>query len=733
MAGFPPEQPPIHTSNRRWVINDDSSFVVGGSPSTDWGGTSQGSPTPRPSQNSQITQASQASQASSVGHKLRKKGAGTGAWNTPIARTETSAQTFGFEDKTAKSRNMRLGEEMKGRMLGPMPVDKFLAQFLSADKVSFDDMPEPKGAFRDVLKQSDNITNETGIYAPLIRALNADETPGYKRGSRCPGFTFRNTSNHPDQSGGVIGGKKPDICCYKDDHLTAVETSDSKDPLGSRTNMGLAATFFEIKLLKKSDFFCDPVHNAKGANLDDWPFVYGWVTEAERPAIQEAFGQNVSYASEVAMRQFRHVVYSVTMAGTSARLIRWDRAGAIVTRAFDIHRKPECLCRIFWCFSHVSDAERGYDLTVEPASAEDENVFKTLILQHIQRQLPLATPEEQDEALEEHFASSCVTSVSVFRKSDDGLSYHWQYLVSRPIVAPLSPVGRATRTYWAVDSAAKKVVFLKDSWRQASDVPEGSVMKDLRSRKVPNIPPVEYEDDVPSLFVERDAEDDVIYIDDNGRQTTQTQQFLDAPWLCGSKKDFRAVVFRRTRYRLVLEFAGYPLTKFRGTTELLHGAYDAFMALHDAHGIAHRLHRDITPDNIILYHDGSRPEEPRKGYLVDWELSCDTSAESKKTRRRDASMYWQFASVNIIENLGASHTVQDDMESIYYVVLYCALLYLPHRLNGNKLLRLLGLIFDFIADQNGMRVSGGTGKPRISTEARTRARFPGAAGLSGNG
>ncbi len=151
------------------MINDDSSFVVGGSPSTDWGGTSQGSPTPRPSQNSQITQGSQASQASSVGHKLRKKGAGTGAWNTPIARTETSAQTFGFEDKTAKSRNLRLGEVMKGRMLGPIPVDKFLAQFLSADKVSFDDMPEPKGAFRDVLKQSDNITNETGIYAPLVR------------------------------------------------------------------------------------------------------------------------------------------------------------------------------------------------------------------------------------------------------------------------------------------------------------------------------------------------------------------------------------------------------------------------------------------------------------------------------------------------------------------------------------------------------------------------------------
>lgn len=53
-------------------------------------------------------------------------------------------------------------------MLGPMPVEEFLRQFLSADTISFEDMPSPKGAFSGVLNPSDKITKETGIYAPLV-------------------------------------------------------------------------------------------------------------------------------------------------------------------------------------------------------------------------------------------------------------------------------------------------------------------------------------------------------------------------------------------------------------------------------------------------------------------------------------------------------------------------------------------------------------------------------------
>ncbi|KAL1950098.1 hypothetical protein VTO73DRAFT_5220 [Trametes versicolor] len=716
MADSPPEQPLIHTSEGggedAWNVGEAAAFLVDVSQSTKYA-----SPTPPP------IQASQTSQASAAGHKLRKKGAGTGAWNTPITRTETSAQTFGFEDKTAKSRNLRLGEEMKGRMLGPMPVEDFLREFLSADTISFKDMPSPKSAFSRVPKKSDKITKETDIYAPLIKALNADTTPGHERGSRCPGFTFRDTSNHPDTSGGVIGGKKPDVCCYKDDHLEAVKASDSETSLRSRTDMGLVATFFEIKLRKESDFFCDPHWKTADDTLRKRSFVFGDSAAADLPELQESFGQNVAYASEVGMRQFRQCVYSLSMAGTRVRLIRWDRAGAVVSKGFDIHKNPEHLCRFLWCFSHVSDSERGYDLTVEPATAEDANLFESLIKEHIKRQLPLASSDDLEKALKEHYSVSCVTSVSVRRKSDEGLSY--QYLVSRPIVAPISQAGRATRTYWAVDRAARKVVFLKDTWRQTSDKTEGSIMKDLQSRHVPNIPPVEYEGDVPSVLITRDAEDDIIHIDDGCRQTTRTQKFLSASWVCGDPKVLSAVIFRRIRYRLVLQFAGYPLTKFRGTDELLHGVHDAFIALHDAYGITRRLHCDITPGNIILYHDGSPPtEEPRKGYLVDWELSFDPSAKREKTRRRDASMYWQFASLDILEKEDAPHTIQDDMESIYYVVLYCALLYLPHLIEVNELLRLLGLIFDFSTIKNGTRAGGGMVKSADLREGAYTGSLP---------
>ena len=55
------------------------------------------------------------------------------------------------------------------------------------------------------------------------------------------------------------------------------------------------------------------------------------------------------------------------------------------------------------------------------------------------------------------------------------------------------------------------------------------------------------------------------------------------------------------------------------------------------------------------------------------------------------------------------HTLQDDMESLIYVVLYCALLYLPHNLPDQELARKIWLLFEDAELMEG-RLVGGLGK-----------------------
>ncbi|KAI0831731.1 hypothetical protein BC628DRAFT_547781 [Trametes gibbosa] len=650
----------------------------------------------------QTPTASQTSQWSQ-GHNLPPRGKGTGAWNTPVSYTENSAQTFGFDVKKAAQRNKRLGQEMKRTTVGPMPVKVFLDTFFDTSSISFDSMPSPTNAFINVPAEPDK---ESDIYVPLIIALNAEGD----RGPRCPGFTFRDTSNNADNSGGKVGAKKPDVCCYADHHLSLVETrSDNVNSLASRTDMGLAATYFEIKAKPSADVFSDPPNHA---DLDraTWQFVFKDLLKDALDEALEILGQHTAYASEIAMRQYRWCVYSIAMAGTIVRLMRWDRAGVIVTEAFDIHNHPEFLCRFLWCFAHASDTERGYDLTSTPAWPGDEPDFVARIKDHIKQQLPDVTSiKEKRKALGEHYAPDSVTSIFVLR-SVQGIAVPYEYLVSRPMVAPLSMIGRGTRGYWAVDASTREVVFLKDTWR--SGTREGTIMEELREGGVP-IPPVEYHGDVPIGSITRESDGKVLHLNYGRSQTTMTQRFLGEAWVCGKNAEgglqLDAVV-RRTRYRLVSKFAGYPLTRIRGTAELLKGVYDAFQALRSAYERCKRLHRDVSPANIVLYHDGAqKSHECRQGYLIDWELSCDTSNSKQPP---SASMSWQFRSIAAIVGMRthcAAYKVQDDMESLYHVLVYCALLYLPHDLSPQRLLNRIQEYFDS-SHVEGDEVKGGRGK-----------------------
>ncbi len=121
-------------------------------------------------------------------------------------------------------------------------------------------------------------------------------------------------------------------------------------------------------------------------------------------------------------------------------------------------------------------------------------------------------------------------------------------------------------------------------------------------------------------------------------QCSIVDEYCSDPWvsrIAGNK----VIVGKYWHYRMVLNTVGYGLSRINGTEELLYAAYDVFhgacvvtlwprkaltqhVALNDAHEHALRLHRDISIGNIVLVREQGR--EIRRGYLVDWDASCET-------------------------------------------------------------------------------------------------------------
>lgn len=290
---------------------------------------------------------------------------------------------------------------------------------------------------------------------------------------------------------------------------TVAPKSPNEELLASQASMMLAVLFIEVKARADLDFFRDP---EEGADRDSWQFVLNTskLSIQDQGLVKKDFGQHVAYATEICARQHRHCCYSISLSWPLARLIRWDRAGAVVSCAFDLRKHPSILCQFLWCFSFIGNAGRGYDLTVKPAQYAQELVFRHVIERHLAAQLPgYATLGEnaRSAALKEHFRPGHVSIVDFpcVARGEDAIM---QLLISRPISYPQSPTGRATRGYWAVDLQTHAVHFLKDTWRYERrsthivDMREGHIINFLRHTKhVTNIPRVVGHSDVIQVAI----------------------------------------------------------------------------------------------------------------------------------------------------------------------------------------------------------------------------------------
>lgn len=261
-------------------------------------------------------------------------------------------------------------------------------------------------------------------------------------------------------------------------------------------------------------------------------------------------GQIGVYAALQLDSQYRTHVFSVLIVGNYARLIRWDRSGAIVTEPI-YYTTNSALLDFFTRYDQADRAVRGHDDTVRKASPDEtkeacfvDDIFKGL-------ELLVATVPRRDTPADEPRLTS--------------------YVIKPPVAQPHMPFGRATRTSIAYDIERHCVVFFKDSWRVDLEgmTKEGDIYVELNSALVPNIPRCSASGDIDG-------------------HTTHTQHYVNETWVSSSGLRVEHQFISHTHHRIILDDIGERLETFKCSKDMvqailaaLKGAYLTLPTFYD--------------------------------------------------------------------------------------------------------------------------------------------------------
>ncbi|KAG1763736.1 hypothetical protein EV702DRAFT_1156666 [Suillus placidus] len=535
-----------------------------------------------------------------------------------------------------------LAEETKDRFVGPMPVQTFMDDYLPrlpgqeacprVDEQPFRKIPE--GA------------SEKSFYTLLVDAMKPFT----------PGFEVIDTSQHPS-SGVEYGGFKlrPDVALYPEDcGRTKI------------TDFELMGMFLEVKSSDKFEAFKDPPQDelSKLSGEERDAFLNQWQFECDTALGTLTRGQMIAYALTQLGSQFRHFAFSVAIIGKHARMIRWDRGGAVVTERFDYTEQPGLLADFFWRFSLASTEGRGLDTSVTEVEADFDGreICTKLKLPPSTKLFYYGVPDDD-----------------ISRAQRDNLdpTALYCYIGPRPHFPSRSLIGRATRSLPVYDPVKGRVVYLKDTWRiDSHDMQkEGDTYRQLHGYQVPHIAPFERGND----------------IDGHGSHTV-THDYVEESWVCGMP-----FATGHIHYRMVLGVVGRELSTFRSTHELASAVADALEAHEDAYNKAGILHRDVSVGNLIVTDDG-------EGLLIDWDL-CRKRGIIQK-RRHDRTGTWQFMSAALLLDPTKHQDFEDDLESFLHVLTWTSIRYCPSNLTAQERTVYLSSTFDEVHEKNNVFVGG---------------------------
>ncbi|KAJ8488166.1 hypothetical protein ONZ45_g14062 [Pleurotus djamor] len=499
-----------------------------------------------------------------------------------------------------------MADETIEYLAGPCPASEFFEDCIPAPKKQM-----PKVDRKDYFKDK-NVKNEEDLSKHLCNLINGtnEDPPLFD------GWKLINTSKHKDRTSKE--STRVDLCL--------VETAKF-DP-HNRNNKSIMDMELELNV-KRANTFNDIFGNHPDVNID-----HAYRFETTTGDLMR--GQLAMYASEIYSHQHRTHLYMLYFFHPFVRILRWDRSGVIVTERLKYTEDCTSLITFLWRYTQLDDVERGHDPTVSLATDEETKLARRLLKDWAPSKprdvLKIQVPDPDADV----------------KAGDDAIR---SFLVWGAIIDPLSPFGRGTRGYAAIEvkegQEPSKPMFLKEQWRAITVNPEVGTLKTLNKAKIKH---------VPTLLCGGDF----------SNHKTLTDQVAKEKW--GYRGD---KLVSRVLTRLVVIELGRPLSPFTSSKSMIYAIYHAFQAHRDVYNICGILHRDISSGNILILPDGS-------GLLIDWDLAKEVAKLVGPGRTPERTGTWAFMSVKLSNQPHNLHSVHDDIESFFWVILYFAVRYTPH-------------------------------------------------------
>ncbi|KAI0641684.1 hypothetical protein C8Q79DRAFT_1014110 [Trametes meyenii] len=521
-----------------------------------------------------------------------------------------------------------------------------------------------------------------------------------------PGLKLASSPDKPDMEDMDESRQKPDAAFFKS-HMV---------PSDGRPSWADQIVSVEFK---RHETDMDPFDDRDEENVD--------ASALERKKVR---GQLIGYAEHIFRVQQRVALFMLLVIGRNFRVIRWDRSGAIVTRAVDYVAQPHILCKLLWQLSLQTEEGLGMDPSTTRLFVHDED-HKLMDAFAEEVDTDLATEEgvvttvdlQADPLIFKYvrlaFRCSLTPNWPHYRvhvPSDGGQR---SFLIGKPLFHARGMSGRGTRGYVALDCKTKRFVWLKDAWRvhYESVDQEGATLEQLNQKSVPYVPTLVCHGDIleqvtetPHYWELKNPSRPILtpIPPFSGLSSSQTLTTPRTPSSKGRKRrisevqeheeqlrSFTTVAFREdcplrkhTHYRIVVNEVAMPLSEFQYGRQLISIVMDCVRAHWKATADAQIIHRDISGGNILIYPKVIFMPKSKKykikwtGLLTDWELSKPTYEKEPFVwpRQPPRTGTWQYLSVALLSS-DKPIEIPDELESFMHVILYHSVRYLKSNCN----------------------------------------------------